>query len=98
MASLQTVDQLEKDQADSKLSQRLAALASMDGDQLRREWQRLYRTNTPKRMKHDLLILAISWKVQEKAYGGLSASSKRKLVELGDELQATDSLVDRNLA
>lgn len=91
---LQSLPSYESTHADLEVAKRLEALSGMDGDQLRQEWKRLYRTNPPKRMKHDLLVLAVAWKIQEKAYGGLSLASKRKLVELGDELRATGSLTD----
>ena len=65
---------------------RLAALNGMTCDALRAEWRRLYRQEPPKRVSRDLLILGVAWKIQEQTYGGLSATSKRRLAELARDL------------
>lgn len=65
---------------------RLVALNEMTYDALRIEWRRLYRQEPPKRVSRDLLILGVAWKIQEQAYGGLSATSKRRLAELARDL------------
>lgn len=64
----------------------LAALNGKTYDALRAEWRRLYRQQPPKRVSRDLLILGVAWKLQEQAYGGLSATSKRRLAELARDL------------
>jgi hypothetical protein len=69
---------------------KLDHLATMDGDGLRREWRRLYRSNPPRRITRDLMALAIAWKLQEQVYGGLSAAVRRKITKLGNELEAKD--------
>lgn len=81
-------EQLEQDLA--ALAERLDALPRLGIKDLRRQWQKYYRTTPPKRMTRDLLVLAVAWKIQEKAYGGLSASAKRKL----SELNAPDNTAD----
>jgi hypothetical protein len=63
---------------------RLQALEDMDNVALREEWRRLYRVAPPKRIRRDLLLLAVAWKIQEQAFGGLSAATKRRLVDLAD--------------
>ena len=52
---------------------KLKALEQMDHVALRAEWRRLYRAHPPKRVTRDLLMLAVAWKIQEQAYGGLGA-------------------------
>ncbi len=61
---------------------KLQALAEMDYDALRAEWRRLYRAHPPKRVSRDMLMLGVAWKVQERAYGGLGATTKRRLADL----------------
>ncbi len=74
---------------------KLQALAGMGYDALRAEWRRLYRANPPKRVSRDLLMLGVAWKVQERAYGGLGAATKRRLAGLAKTLER-DGDVTRN--
>ena len=71
----------------AELEAKLAALAVMDGDDLRREWRRLYRSQPPLHIRRDLLVLAIAWKLQEKVHGGLTAAQKRRLAGIAEELK-----------
>ncbi len=74
---------------------KLRALEQMDYDGLRNEWRRLYRAHPPKRVSRDLLMLGVAWKIQEKAYGGLSVATKRRLAELAKTMER-DGDVTRN--
>ncbi len=56
----------------------LARLNDLTLDELRAEWRRLYRSMPP-RLSQDLMRRAIAYRIQEKAFGGLSPASKRKL-------------------
>jgi len=68
------------------LGVRLTALNGMTYHALRAEWRHLYRQEPPKRVSRDLLILGVAWKIQEQTYGGLNATSKRRLAELARDL------------
>lgn len=70
-----------------RVNARLQILRQMDCTTLRAEWRRLYRSDPPKRVARDLLLLGVAWKVQEQAYGGLSAATKRRLVALAQSLE-----------
>ena len=61
---------------------KLQTLEQMDYAALRREWRRLYRAQPPNRVARDLLELGVAWKIQERAYGGLGAATKRHLAEM----------------
>src|SRR5215471_16131911 len=65
---------------------KLQAIEQMDYATLRDEWRRLYRVPAPKRVSRNLLMLGVAWKIQEQAYGGLSAMAKRRLSELAKTL------------
>jgi hypothetical protein len=71
----------------AELEAKLTALSVMDGDGLRREWRRLYRSHPPLHIRRDLLVLAIAWKLQEKVHGGLTAAQQRKLAGIVGELK-----------
>lgn len=58
---------------------RLNTLTLVD---LRTEWRRAHRMMTPNRLSRDLLIRGITYKLQERALGGLSKTIVRKLDRL----------------
>ncbi len=66
---------------------RLQALEQMDYAPLRSEWRRLYRAPPPKRVSRDLLLLGVAWKIQEQAYGGLGAATKRRIADLAKTME-----------
>ncbi len=76
----------------AELEAKLTALTVVDGDGLRAEWRRLYRSHPPLHIRRDLLVLAIAWKLQEKVYGGLTAAQKRKLADIAEELKKGGNL------
>jgi hypothetical protein len=61
------------------VTQALARLSELTIFELRGEWRRLHRMPPPMRLSRDLLTRGISYKLQERAYGGLSAATVRKL-------------------
>jgi hypothetical protein len=69
------------------IASKLRALEQMDHAALRAEWRRLYRAHPPKRVARDLLLLGVAWKIQEQAYGGLSAATRRHIADLAETLQ-----------
>ena len=74
---------------------RLQALEQMDYATLSSEWRRLYRSPAPKRVARDLLMLGVAWKIQEQAYGGLGAGTKRRLADMA-KIMERDGDVTRN--
>ena len=68
--------------ASAEVARLLDRLLTLNSAQLRHEWQRLYRTNPPRRLSRDLLQRAIAHKIQEQAYGGLSQTARRRLQTL----------------
>ena len=73
--------------SDDAVGVKLQALEQMDYAALRSEWRRLYRSPPPKRVARDLLMLGVAWKIQEQAYGGLSAATRRRLVDLSKTME-----------
>jgi len=63
----------------------LARLSELTIFELRGEWRRLHRMPPPMRLSRDLLTRGISYKLQERAYGGLSTVTARKLEQAGDD-------------
>jgi len=61
------------------VAKELARLSALTIFELRGEWRRLHRTPPPMRLSRDLLTRGITYKLQERAYGGLSKATARKL-------------------
>jgi DUF2924 family protein len=59
--------------------------------ELRTEWRRLHRMPPPMRLSRELLTRAITYKLQERALGGLSNSTLRKLESRNVEPTAGDA-------
>ena len=59
--------------------------------ELRREWRRLHRMPPPMRLSRELLVRGMTYKLQERALGGLSKSITRKLESLNVEPTAGDT-------
>src|SRR5580704_15563474 len=57
----------------------LVRLSALTIFELRGEWRRLHRMPPPMRLSRDLLTRGISYKLQERAYGGLSKAAARTL-------------------
>src|SRR5262249_11004073 len=61
-------------------------IRSLDLEGLRREWRRLYHSEPP-RMRRDLLVLGLGYRLQELAQGGLSKATRRKLQTMAKALR-----------
>ena len=60
----------------------IAGLASMSLAQLRTEWARRQKRPPPPCRSKEVLRGLLAWAIQEKAYGGLHAETRRRLREL----------------
>jgi hypothetical protein len=52
----------------------------------------LYRSEPPKQISRDLLLRALCFRLQQKAYGGHNATFKRRLRSMADELKRTGAI------
>ena len=80
------------------LAERLAALADSAYPDLRAEWRKLYRAHPPKKIGRDVLELGIAWKLQEKALGGTSAATKRRIAGLALAMEEKGDLTRSRVA
>jgi Protein of unknown function (DUF2924) len=74
-----------------EVSRRLEALRDLSPDELRKEWRRLYRSQSP-RLSRDLLLRAIAYRIQELCHGGLSKATSRKLAALVQARRCNEEL------
>ena len=63
-------------------------IRSLGLEELRREWRRLNHAEPP-RISRDLLILALGYRLQEIAHGGLGKATRRKLQAIAKALRTT---------
>jgi hypothetical protein len=70
-----------------ELDDQLAALAAMSTAQIKAEWERVFRRPAPC-LSPDLIMRALAYRLQERAHGGLPASTKRELGKLAKQLRA----------
>ncbi len=84
--------------SEDAVAARLQALEGMTYDGLRNEWRRLYRAHPPKRVARDLLVLGVAWKIQEQAYGGFGAATKRRLADLATTMEQDGDLARSRVA
>jgi hypothetical protein len=63
-------------------------LRSLALDKLRGEWRRLYHCEPPQ-ISHDLLVLALGYRLQEIDQGGLGRAARRKLQTIAKNLRKT---------
>ena len=72
----------------------IAGLADRPTHELRLAWRKVYRRESPVGLSRDLVIRALANKLQERAYGGPSASMKRHLNTLAGEFEKGSLCLD----
>ncbi len=66
------------------LARQLAELESASTAELRGRWERAYKHLAPKRASRDLLLRAVAYHIQERAEGGPSKATVKRLAHLAD--------------
>jgi len=67
------------------LAAEIAGLSQLGIDELRERWKAMYGKAPSREIGRSFLIRAIAYRLQERAYGGLKASTRRLLVRFGEE-------------
>jgi hypothetical protein len=70
------------------ISGRLASLPHLSKSELCQVWKELFDAPSSPRIHRCLMIRILSYRLQEQAYGGLSAASIRRLRHLAQKLEA----------
>src|SRR6202521_2455837 len=63
----------------------IAGLSKLGIDELRERWKEMYGKAPSKEIGRSFLTRAIAYRLQERAYGGLKAATRRLLVRFADE-------------
>jgi hypothetical protein len=77
---------------DDLLAAELNGLGGLGTDILRQRWTELFAMAPSPRISRELLIRAVSHRIQENAYGGQGKSSRRQLARLAETLRDGGSI------
>jgi Protein of unknown function (DUF2924) len=69
------------------ISAKLAELPHFKTSQLRALWLKLFAKPVHPKLRRDLMIPILAYRIQEKAYGGLKPSTRKRLQRLAGELE-----------
>jgi hypothetical protein len=72
------------------LEAEIASLPDLGLGELRARWLKLYGARAPKFFRRGLLVRAVAYQMQVKAYGGLSPATKRRLREIAEAVRNGD--------
>jgi len=70
------------------ITERLATLPSLDKGSLSKLWEELFSSSPPPRLRSDLMVRILGYRLQEHAFGSLSNPSLSRLRELARCLAA----------
>ena len=77
----------------SALDNEIGSLESLPTHELKIAWRHLYRSEPARCMPRDLMIRALAYRMQQRADGGLSPATRRKLHSLVAEIEAKGTQV-----
>jgi hypothetical protein len=72
---------------DKDTSNRIALLPQLSKAELADLWQELYRRPVPSRIRREVLIPFLAYRIQEIAYGGLKSSTRAELRQIARSLK-----------
>jgi hypothetical protein len=78
----------DKKEDDNDIEARLVKLPQLDKTELSKLWRKFFHRDPPDAMRKDLMVRVIGHRLQEEAFGGLSAASVRRLRELFKTFEA----------
>jgi hypothetical protein len=69
------------------VSELLKALPGMDKTALCKKWLELFNKAAPKHIRREIMVRILAYKIQETAFGGLSATTRRRLRQIATSLE-----------
>ena len=74
------------------IAEQLKTLPGLTGPALRALWKETFGRPHPGWVQKDFLVRALAYHFQEKAFGGLSATTRRRLLRYADEVEAKGTI------
>jgi hypothetical protein len=75
---------LSREELDAHVHQELQRLSTMERGALRVLWEELFGVLPNPRLRRELLILVLTYRIQEKAYGDIKLSTRKKLLSYAE--------------
>jgi hypothetical protein len=69
------------------VSDLLKTLPGMGKTALCQKWQELFNKTAPKHLRREFMVRILAYKIQENAFGGLSATTRRRLRQIAISLE-----------
>jgi hypothetical protein len=76
----------------------LKALPEMNRAALCQQWQARFNKPAPEGVRKELLVRMLAYRIQEQAFGGLSARSRRRLDEMAAAISSNPKTAIANMA
>ena len=70
-----------------EISELLKTLPGMSKTALCEKWLELFNKTAPKRLRRELMVRILAYKIQENAFGGLSTTTRRRLKQISISLE-----------
>jgi hypothetical protein len=70
-----------------RLSEQIATLPSLNKAQLLAIWAENFSTDPPSKLRKELMVPVLAYRMQEKEFGGLSNTARRRLREVAASLK-----------
>jgi hypothetical protein len=71
----------------SPIAQHLVELPNLSKDALWEQWEQLFASPPPPRLRRDLMVPILAHRLQEQAFGSLKASARSRLRQLARAFQ-----------
>lgn len=72
----------------SCITKQLSSLPHLHKPALSELWRQLFKTDPPLRMRKELMLQFVAYRMQEREFGALSNSNHRRLIELASAIEA----------
>src|SRR5256885_6604889 len=81
------VDAKQECAMSENVADEISRLPALSRTGLLSPWRELFRQPAHPKLRRDLIVPILAYKLQEKAYGGLKPSTRRRLREIAEELE-----------
>lgn len=73
-------------QKQEEISREIASLSQLSRPNLKQRWRDLYGTEPPLKISRNLMLRAVAYRIQERAFGGIKPLTRRLLEQIANEL------------
>ena len=81
---------------EERVAKQLDSLPKMSTAEMGALWRELFGAPPPRKVRRELLIRILAYKIQEQAFGGLSTTTQRRLRQIAVSLENANSKLNVN--